>query len=58
MRDLDAPALVAGLALIAFGAVLVAGDAGAISLDFSIVIPVCCAVVGAMVFALGLSRGS
>lgn len=56
MRDADAPALVAGIALIAFGAVLVADGAGAVSLDFATMAPIACAAVGAILLSLGLSR--
>jgi hypothetical protein len=52
----DLPALVAGLALLAFGAVLLLNALDAIDLDFGLFAPVACAVTGAILLANGLSR--
>ena len=52
----DLPSVVAGIALIAFGGVLLADATGAISLSFQALAPVVCAVVGAILLAAGLSR--
>lgn len=56
MRETDRPALIGGLALIAFGAVLLAAELGAFDLRFGILAPIACAAVGAVLLALGLSR--
>jgi hypothetical protein len=52
----DLPSIVAGLALIAFGAVLMADAVGAIDLRFAALAPIACAAVGAILLALGLDR--
>lgn len=52
----DLPALVAGLGLLAFGAVLLLNALDAIDLDFGLFAPVACAVTGAILLANGLSR--
>jgi Ca2+/Na+ antiporter len=52
----DIPALVAGLALLAFGGVLLLDALDAIALDFGLFAPVACAVTGAILLANGLSR--
>jgi Ca2+/Na+ antiporter len=56
VRRPDAPSLVAGLALVVLGAVLLADSAGAIDLDFAALGPLALAVVGATLLASGLSR--
>ena len=48
--------MVAGVALIAFGGVLLADAVGAISLTFEALAPIVCAVVGAILLAAGLGR--
>jgi hypothetical protein len=53
----DIPALVAGLALLALGAVLLLDAAGAIDLSFGLFAPIACAAMGAILLANGLSRG-
>jgi hypothetical protein len=58
MRDPDAPSLVAGLALIAFGTALVLDSGGTIDLTFGTLAPIACAAMGATLLALGLSRRS
>jgi hypothetical protein len=52
----DIPALVAGLSLLAFGAVLLLDGLGTIDFGFGVLAPVACAVVGAILLANGLSR--
>jgi hypothetical protein len=52
----DIPALVAGLALLAFGGVLLLDALDAINLDFGLFAPVACAATGAILLANGLSR--
>jgi hypothetical protein len=52
----DIPALVAGLALLALGGVLLLDALDAIDLDFGLFAPVACAVTGAILLANGLSR--
>ncbi len=52
----DAPALVAGLVLVAFGAVLALDAAGALDLTFEALAPIACAAVGAVLLATGLAR--
>jgi hypothetical protein len=52
----DIPALVAGLALLALGGVLLLDAVDAIDLDFGLFAPVACAATGAILLANGLSR--
>ena len=52
----DLPSVVAGLALIALGAVLMADAVGVIDLRFAALAPIACAAVGAILLALGLNR--
>ena len=52
----DVPALVAGLVLVAFGAVLALDAAGVLELTFAALAPIACAAVGAVLLATGLSR--
>jgi hypothetical protein len=52
----DIPTLVAGLAVMAFGGVLMLDAAGAIGLTFAAFAPIACAVAGAILLANGLSR--
>jgi hypothetical protein len=52
----DIPALVAGLALLAFGGVLLLDALDAIDLELGLFAPVACAVAGAILLANGLSR--
>ncbi len=52
----DLPALVAGLALLALGGVLLLDALEAIDLGFGLFAPVACAVTGAILLANGLSR--
>lgn len=55
-RSPDLASVVAGIALIAFGGVLLADAVGAISLSFEALAPMVCAVVGAILLATGLGR--
>lgn len=52
----DIPALVAGLALLAMGGMLLLDALGAFELTFGVFAPVACAVTGAILLANGLSR--
>ena len=52
----DVPALVAGVALLGFGGVLLLDAVGTLDLTFASVVPVACAAMGATLLALGLSR--
>ena len=52
----DIRALVAGLAVLALGAVLLLDALEAIDLTFAVFAPVACAAVGAILVANGLSR--
>jgi hypothetical protein len=53
----DLPSLVAGVAIAALGALLLAHQEGALELRFATLAPVVCAALGAIMLALGLSRG-
>lgn len=55
-RSPDVPSLVAGLAVLALGGVLLADSAGAIDLRFDAFAPAAIAAVGAILLALGLGR--
>jgi hypothetical protein len=52
----DIPALVAGLALLALGCVLLLDALGAMNLTFGLFGPLACAATGAILLANGLSR--
>jgi len=52
----DAAALVAGLVLVAFGAVLLLDRLEVLDLRFGTLAPIACAAVGAVLLASGLSR--
>ena len=54
---IDPLSLVAGLALLALGAVLLADARGALELHMAGAAPLVCATVGAVLLASGLSRG-
>lgn len=56
MRRADPATLVAGLAVLALGGVLLADSAGAFELSFAAFAPLVLAVVGATLLASGLSR--
>ena len=53
----DIPALVAGLALLALGGLLLAHSLGVVELSFALFAPVACAATGAILLANGLGRG-
>ena len=55
-RRPDLTALVAGLAVAAFGVVLLLDAAGALDLRFSALAPLACATVGAILLTSGLTR--
>ena len=52
----DVRSIVAGLCVLALGAVLLLDQTGVIELSFGILAPVACAVTGAILLASGLSR--
>jgi hypothetical protein len=52
----DLPTLVAGVALIVLGGLLLLDSQGAIELRFGALAPIACAAVGAVLLASGLSR--
>ena len=52
----DIPTLVAGLALLALGALLMLDAEGTIELKLGALAPIACAAVGAVLLASGLSR--
>jgi hypothetical protein len=52
----DVPSLVAGLAVLTLGGLLLLDALGAIDLTFGLFAPVACAVTGAILLANGLSR--
>lgn len=52
----DPPSLVAGLAIAAFGTVLLLDRTGVLDLRFAALAPLACAVVGAILLASGLVR--
>ena len=55
-RRPDIPSLVAGLALLALGVVLLLDSQGTIHASFATIAPVVCAAVGAILVASGLTR--
>jgi hypothetical protein len=55
-RRPDVPTLVAGLALLALGALLMLDAEDAIELRLGALAPIACAAVGAVLLASGLSR--
>ena len=55
-RRPDLPALVAGIGLVVFGAVLLADALGAIDLSFGAFAPLACFLVGDILLAAGLTR--
>jgi hypothetical protein len=52
----DVPSLVAGIAVMAFGVVLLLDAGGAFELSFAVLAPLVCGAVGAILLASGLSR--
>jgi hypothetical protein len=55
-RPVDTTSLVAGLATIAFGGILLLDGVDAIELKFAYLAPAVCAIAGAILLASGLSR--
>lgn len=55
-RRPDLPSLVAGLAIVALGGVLLADATGALELRFEWLAPVALGALGAILLAFGLSR--
>jgi hypothetical protein len=53
---LDVPSLVAGVAVIAFGVVLLLDAEGTLELSFAVLGPLICGAAGAILLASGLSR--
>jgi hypothetical protein len=51
----DVSSIVAGIAVLALGAVLLLHETGVIELSFGILAPVACAATGAIMLAAGLS---
>jgi cell wall-active antibiotic response 4TMS protein YvqF len=56
VRKADAPSLIGGLALVAFGVVLLLDRLDTIDLRFGTLAPIALAAVGAILLALGLTR--
>lgn len=56
VRDIDSTSLVAGLALVLFGIVLLLDRSGTLRLTFGTMAPMAFAVVGAILLVTGLSR--
>ncbi len=54
--DTDVPSLVAGIAVLALGVVLLLDATGALALSFAVFAPAACAAAGAILLARGLSR--
>jgi hypothetical protein len=54
--DPDVSSIVAGIAVLALGAVLLLDETGVIELSFGILAPVACAATGAILLARGLGR--
>lgn len=55
-RQPDVPSLVAGIAIVIFGAVLLLDRADVLTLRFAVLGPLACAVAGAILLASGLVR--
>ncbi len=56
MGSADLPSVVAGVAVIALGVLLMLDAEGALDLSFALLAPVACAATGAILVASGLSR--
>ncbi len=56
MPSPDPPSLVGGVALVAFGTVLLLAELDTLDLRFGALAPIAFAAVGAVLVALGLSR--
>ena len=55
-RSPDLPSIVAGLVLVALGAVLLADATGTITLTFEALAPIATGTLGAILLAVGLGR--
>ena len=55
-RELDIPSLVAGVAIVVLGAVLLLDRLDVLTLRFAALGPLVCAVLGAVLLATGLVR--
>jgi hypothetical protein len=55
-RELDVPSLVAGLAIVVLGGVLLLDRLDVLTLRFAALGPLACAVLGAVLLATGLVR--
>jgi hypothetical protein len=53
---IDIPSIVAGIAILALGSVLLLDALGALDLSFALFAPIACAAVGAILIATGLAR--
>jgi hypothetical protein len=51
------PSLVAGIAVLVLGAILLLDAIDALGLSFAVLAPVACAATGAILLARGLTRG-
>ena len=56
MGSADLPSVVAGVAVIALGVLLMLDAEGALDLSFALLAPVACAATGAILVVSGLSR--
>jgi hypothetical protein len=53
----DVPSLVAGIAVLVLGLILLLDATDAVALSFGLLAPVACAAAGAILLARGLTRG-
>ena len=53
----DVPSLVAGIAVLVLGLILLLDATDAVALSFALLGPVACAAAGAILLARGLTRG-
>jgi hypothetical protein len=53
----DVPSLVAGIAVLVLGLILLLDATDALGLSFGLLAPVACAAAGAILLARGLTRG-
>ena len=52
----DVPSLVAGLGIVGLGILVLLDEAGTLELRFGVLAPVTCAVLGAVLLAIGWTR--
>ena len=55
-RRADLTSLVAGVCVLALGVLLLLDSTGTLELRFGVLAPACCAVIGAILVASGMSR--